>query len=126
MSVRTELLKKAKRRLRRRRHIRNRIFGTPEKPRLSVVRSHQHIYCQLVDDLAGRTLASASTRDKEIRAQLESFGGNCGAAAAVGKAIAERMKAAGVTVAQFDRNGYRFHGRIKALAEAAREAGIKL
>ena len=122
---RTELIEKAKRRLRRRRHVRRKLFGTAEKPRLTVFRSHKNIYCQLVDDGNRTTLAAASTRDKELRAAV-AFGGNCNAAAEVGKAVAEKIKALGISAVQFDRNGYRFHGRVKALVEAAREAGIKV
>lgn len=126
MSARTEILKKQQRRLRRRRHVRRKVFGTASKPRLTVFRSHKNIYCQLIDDSRGVTLASASTRSREVKAQVPGFGGNCAAAAAIGRAIAERTKALGIAQAQFDRNGYRFHGRVKALVEAAREAGLKL
>ena len=122
---RTEIIEKAKRRLRRRRHLRRKLFGTAEKPRLTVFRSHKNIYCQLVDDRNRTTLTAASTRDKELRGSI-SFGGNCAAAAEVGKAVAEKIKALGISTVQFDRNGYRFHGRVKALVEAAREAGLKV
>jgi large subunit ribosomal protein L18 len=90
---------------------------------LSVFRSHKHIYAQLIDDLAGRTIASASTADKDIAGELN-YGGNKTAAAAIGKAIAERGKAAGVTKAAFDRGHFQYHGRVAALADAAREAGL--
>lgn len=122
---RTEILQKAKRRLRRRRHLRRKLFGTAEKPRLTVFRSHKNIYCQLIDDRGRKTLVAASTQDKELRDSV-TFGGNCSAAGEVGKAVAEKIKALGITAVQFDRNGYRFHGRVKALVEAAREAGLKV
>jgi len=114
---------KAKRRARRRVGIRKRIIGTPERPRLSVYRSLNHIYAQIVDDIAGHTLASASTRDKDAKA---SSTGNVEAAKAVGKTLAERAKQAGVEKVVFDRGGFRYHGRIKALADAAREGGLEL
>ena len=94
------------------------------KPRLSVHRTNKQIYAQVIDDLAGVTVASASTMDKDFRAAAKS-GGNADAAAAVGKLIAERAKEAGVEQVVFDRGGFRFHGRVKALADAAREAGLK-
>jgi len=111
---------KSKRRKRRKRGIRKRVIGTPDRPRLSVYRSLQHIYVQLVDDLSGRTLASASS----VAAKLPK-GGNCSAATDVGKKIAELAKDAGVEQVAFDRNGFQYQGRIKALAEAARESGLK-
>ncbi len=126
MSSSNQLKAKTTRRLRRKRHIRQTVFGNAQKPRLTVFRSHQNISCQLIDDYSGVTLASASTLGKDVRGQLEGFGGNCKAAAFVGKAIAERLKVLGITSVQFDRNGYRFHGRVKALVEAAREAGLKV
>jgi large subunit ribosomal protein L18 len=125
MSMRTELKHKAKRRRRRKLHIRQRVFGTAERPRLTVFRSLKNIYGQLIDDVQQKTLASASTRDTEVRSQIAS-GGNCAAAKAVGKVLAGRVQALGLQQAQFDRNGYRFHGRVKALVEAMREAGIKV
>lgn len=107
------------RRERRKTGIRKRIFGTPERPRLTVFKSIKHIYAQIIDDLSGRTLAAASS------AQAKIAGGNKTAAAQVGKALAEKAKAAGVTQVAFDRSGFKFHGRIKALADAAREGGLK-
>jgi large subunit ribosomal protein L18 len=98
------------------------VYGSAEQPRLTVFRSHKNISCQLIDDSKGVTLASASTLQKAIGAT----GGNCAAAALVGTAIAEQSLALGISAAQFDRNGYRFHGRVKALVEAAREAGLKV
>ncbi|MEO8560060.1 MAG: 50S ribosomal protein L18 [Rhodospirillales bacterium] len=93
------------------------------RPRLSVFRSGKHIYAQVIDDAAGRTLAAASTLDKEIKGEIKT-GANVGAATAVGKLLAERAVAAGVKTVVFDRGGYLYHGRIKALADAAREAGL--
>ncbi len=111
--------------LRRRRHVRRRVRGTSEQPRLTVFRSNKHIYCQVVDDLAGKTLASASTMDRQLREEVK-FGGNAEAAKAVGKAIAERAKAAGIEKVCFDRGHCKYHGRLAALADAAREAGLQL
>ena len=93
------------------------------RPRLSVFRSSQHIYAQLIDDVAGKTLASASSLEKDLRGSLKT-GADKEAAAKVGTLIAERAKSAGVDTVVFDRGGYRFHGRVKALADAAREAGL--
>jgi large subunit ribosomal protein L18 len=111
---------KRRRRTRRKRGIRKRLVGTPDRPRLSVFRSLNHIYAQLVDDLSGQTLVSASS----VQAKLPA-GGNCDAANEVGKRIADQAKAAGIDKVAFDRNGFRFRGRVKALADAAREAGLK-
>ena len=116
---------KVARRLRRKRHIRARMSGTGERPRLTVFRSHRNISCQLIDDDRRVTLASASTLDKEIAGSLEGARGNCTAAVVIGKSIAEKAKTLGIQAAQFDRNGYKFHGSIKALVDAAREAGLK-
>jgi large subunit ribosomal protein L18 len=115
---------KNKRRLRRRRHVRRRIVGTPERPRLTVFRSSKHIYAQLIDDLAGRTLAAASSLGEEIHKALP-YGGNVKAAQAVGRRLAEVAKEKGIAKAAFDRGHYRYHGRIKALADAAREGGLQ-
>lgn len=110
-------------RQRRRYRVRKRLKGTAERPRLCVFRSHQHVYAQVIDDDAGRTLASASSRDKDLRGDL-SYGGNCQAAEQVGKKLAERALAAGVKQVCFDRREYKFHGRVAALAKGAREAGL--
>jgi len=112
------------RRERRQKHVRKRIFGTSERPRLAVFRSSKHIYAQVINDVGGATLASASTVDPEVRAELK-YGGNKAAAAAVGKLIAERAKKAGIDKICFDRRSYKYHGRVEALANAAREAGLK-
>jgi large subunit ribosomal protein L18 len=109
---------------RRKWHVRNSLFGTTERPRLSVFRSDKHIYAQVIDDYAGKTLAAAASTQDDVRGGLKN-GGNVAAAKAVGKAIAEKAKAAGVTKVAFDRGGRQYHGRIKALADAAREAGLK-
>lgn len=108
------------RRTRRRAGIRKHLLGTPQRPRLTVYRSHQHIYAQIVDDLAGRTLVAASSRPGMVGKT-----GNAEVAKAVGKSLAEKARGAGIQLVAFDRNGFRFHGRIKALAEAARENGLK-
>lgn len=115
---------KTKRRIRRKRVIRNRVEGTAEAPRLTVFRSLQNIYAQIIDDHAGQTLCAASTTSKSLRGSVK-YGGNIAAAKVVGKALAEQALAKGLTKVCFDRNGYRYHGRIKALAEAARESGLK-
>ncbi len=104
--------------------VRMKVSGTPERPRLSVYRSVGHIYTQIIDDGTGRTLVSASSVDKEVKKGLKG-GGNIAAAKSVGKIIAERAKAAGVSKVVFDRGGYKYHGRVKALADAAREAGLQ-
>lgn len=107
-----------------RRRIRGRVEGSPSRPRLAIYRSVKHIYAQVIDDEAGHTLASASTLDAECKAQL-SGAGNISAAQVIGKAIAARLLAKGIDAVVFDRGGYRYHGRIKALADAAREGGLK-
>ena len=112
-----------KTRLRRRLRVGRKIIGVPERPRLSVFRSNRHIYVQIVDDIAGATLASASTRSRSLRDQLEKTG-NKDAAAAVGKAIAKQAKQVGIKCVKFDRGCYRHHGRVKTLADNAREAGL--
>lgn len=114
---------KTVRRTRRRIGIRKRVGGTAERPRLSVYRSLNHMYAQVIDDLTGTTIAAASTRDKDIK--LDGASGNSSAAAAVGKKLAENAKAKGVEAVTFDRGGFKFHGRVKALADAAREAGLQ-
>jgi large subunit ribosomal protein L18 len=108
-------------RLRIHRRIRKKIRGTVERPRLAVFRSLKHIYAQIVDDRAGRTLAAASSKEKGAVVR----GGNIAGAKEVGRLIAERAKARGITRVVFDRGGYLYHGRVKALAEAAREAGLE-
>jgi large subunit ribosomal protein L18 len=111
---------KHRRQERRANRVRNKITGTAERPRLSVFRSSKHIYAQLIDDLNGVTLAAASTASKTTK-----YGGNVNAATAVGQKLAEAAKARGITQAAFDRGHYRYHGRVKALADAARKGGLK-
>src|SRR5262245_48851816 len=112
---------KHRRQLRRRNHVRRNITGTPERPRLNVFRSSKHIYAQLIDDLNGVTLVAASTKSGESK----TYGGNIKAAKVVGKQLAEVAKTKGISKAAFDRGHYRYHGRVKALADAAREGGLK-
>lgn len=116
--------RKAKQQERRRFRVRGNIHGTAERPRLSVFRSSKHIYAQLIDDDAGTTLASASTRAGTAKTESP-YGGNVKAAVVVGKALAEAAKAKGIVKAAFDRGHYRYHGRVKALADAAREGGLQ-
>ncbi len=111
-------------RMRIHRRVRQKVSGTQERPRLSVFRSVGHIYAQVIDDLAGNTLVSASSIDGDTRKETKG-GGNIAAAKVVGRIIAERAKAAGIEKVVFDRGGYKYHGRVEALANAAREAGLK-
>jgi large subunit ribosomal protein L18 len=111
------------RRLRRQRHVRKKLSGTTARPRLAVFRSSKHIYAQVVNDQTGATLASASTVDAEVKA-LSAYGGNKAAATVVGRVVAERAKKAGIDKVCFDRRSYKYHGRVQALADAAREAGL--
>ena len=110
-------------RQRRHRRIRVTLSGTGQRPRLNVFRSLQHIYAQVIDDTTGTTLAAASTNEPNVRASLG--GTKTDRARAIGKAIAERAKEKGVNAVVFDRGGYQYHGRIKALADAARESGLE-
>src|SRR4051794_19794961 len=109
---------------RQRRHhrVRKRVTGTAERPRLAVYRSNKHISAQVIDDVAGRTLASASTIEGDLKSSAT---GNKGAASTVGRLVAERAKAAGVSTVVFDRGGFLYHGRVAALADAARETGLE-
>jgi large subunit ribosomal protein L18 len=115
---------KAKRLASRKWSVRSNVFGTVERPRLSVFRSDKHIYAQIINDFDGKTLVAVSSLAPEVKADLKN-GGNVAAAKKVGLAIAERAKGAGITAVAFDRGGRRYHGRIKALADAAREGGLK-
>lgn len=108
---------------RRHRRVRRKVFGTPERPRLAVFRSSEHIYAQVIDDTAHHTLVAASTLDPQLKSELKS-GANCSASVAVGKLIAARLQELGIEKVVFDRGGNLYHGRIKALADAAREAGL--
>ncbi len=112
-------------RVRRQLRTRKRLNGTVERPRLAVFRSSKHIYAQIIDDTTARTLASAGTLDGDVKGQLaKGYGGNVAAAAVVGRVLAERAKQAGIDKVCFDRRSYRYHGRVQALADAAREAGL--
>ncbi|GJM40033.1 MAG: 50S ribosomal protein L18 [Ardenticatenaceae bacterium] len=118
MAIKSKIARK-----RRHRRIRNRISGTAERPRLNVFRSLDHIYAQVIDDVSGKTLASASTVDKALRIEIAGKPKK-EQASLVGKAVAERAKDAGISTVLFDRGGYLYHGRIKALADGAREGGL--
>jgi large subunit ribosomal protein L18 len=109
---------------RRRTRVRSRVTGTPARPRLSVFRSNKHLYAQVIDDTVGNTLAAATTNTKAVKEGGKSFA-NLKSAAQIGREIAERAKASGVTAVVFDRGGFQYHGVIKAVAEAAREAGLQ-
>ena len=113
------IVKQRAQRTRRKAHVRKNVFGTIERPRLTVFRSHKNIYAQLIDDDAGQTLAAASSEDGGV------YGGNKTAAQAVGTALAAKAAEAGILKVVFDRNGYPYHGRVAALADAAREGGLK-
>jgi len=119
--MKTQRHKKAA--LRRKRHVRRKISGTPERPRLSVFRSNRHIYAQIIDDAAGVTLVATSTHAKDLREQVAP-GGNRKAAAGIGEALAKKALDMGIKCVCFDRNRYQYHGRVKSLAEAARKAGL--
>jgi large subunit ribosomal protein L18 len=116
--------KSAESRLRRKAHISKKMKRSSERPRLTVFRSANHIYAQVIDDIQGRTLASASTLSPELR-NAEGHAGNVGSAKRVGALIAQKAQAAGISRVVFDRNGFLYHGRVKALADAAREAGLE-
>jgi large subunit ribosomal protein L18 len=119
--MKTEKHKKAA--LRRKRHVARKMAGTRERPRLSVFRSNRQIYAQIVDDTAGVTLVAMSTKSKDV-AEQTAGGGNKNAAEAVGEALAKRALDVGIKCVRFDRNRYRYHGRVKSLADAARKAGL--
>jgi large subunit ribosomal protein L18 len=116
---------KTKRRDRRKARVRKRIYGTADCPRLTVTRSLQNTYAQLIDDDKGHTLVQITTLSKDMKSAV-GYGGNKDAAVKVGKAVAEAALAKGIKQAVFDRNGYRYHGRVKALTDAVREGGLKL
>jgi large subunit ribosomal protein L18 len=119
-----DLKKKRANLKRRQRRVRGKVSGTPERPRLRVTRTNAHIYAQVIDDVDSKTIATASTLDPEFKATGK-LGSNKEAAELVGKLVAERAMAAGVTMVTFDRGGRLYHGRVKALADGAREAGLK-
>ena len=122
MNSQEERLRK---RLKKKKRIRKKIVGTTERPRLTVFRSSKHIYAQIVDDTTGKTIASVSTMSKEMKGKVKN-GGNVESAKLIGDLVAKAAQKAKVTSVSFDRNGYLYHGRVKALAEAAREAGLNL
>ena len=115
---------KNKRYARRNRRVRKNITGTSERPRLTIFRSAEHIYAQIIDDATARTLASASTTDREVKAKLGGDMSKTDKCKIVGTVLAERAKSANVSTVAFDRNGFLYHGRVKALADAAREGGL--
>ena len=119
--MRTDRITKAA--IRRKYHVRKKVFGTPDRPRLSIFRSNRHIYAQIIDDTAGATLASASTKIKAMQGQL-SHSGNKKAAEVIGEAIAKQALGVGIKCVCFDRSQYKYHGRVSALAQAARKAGL--
>ena len=110
-------------RQRRQFRVRKRIRGSTERPRLSVFRSHRNLACQIIDDSSGKTLVSVGTKDKDVRTDVK-YGGNKAAAQKIGKMLAEKAIAAGIKQVAFDRGHYKYHGRVAALADAAREAGL--
>jgi large subunit ribosomal protein L18 len=123
--------KKVEARLRRKKRVRKKIFGYPERPRVSVFRSHKHIYAQIINDVEGHTLVALSSLSPEVRAKIEELKskgeikGKVDVARLVGRMLAEKAKAKGITKVVFDRNGYKYHGRVKALAEGLREGGLQ-
>ncbi len=121
LNMKTGKIKKAS--LRRKYHVRKKVFGTPDRPRLAVFRSNRHIYAQIIDDTAGATLASASTKTKALQGQL-SNSSDKKAAEVIGEAVAKQALGVGIKCVCFDRNRYKFHGRVGALAEGARKAGL--
>ena len=118
--------KKSRSEVRRKKHmkLRNRFSGTAERPRLAVFRSNNHMYAQIIDDTVGNTLVAASTLEKDVKAEIRKKPNNVEAAAYLGKVIAEKAKAKGITDVVFDRGGFIYQGKVKALADAAREAGL--
>jgi large subunit ribosomal protein L18 len=116
-------LTKSEHRIRRHRRVRKKVLGTAERPRLAVFRSNKHIYVQAIDDMAGRTVASASTMEASARSGATA---TVDAANQVGRLVGERVKAAGVTTVVFDRGGFKYHGRVAAVADGARAAGLQL
>jgi len=120
-----KVARRAEARQRRKKRIRRRLQGTSERPRLSVFRSAKHIYAQLIDDTAARTLVAVSSLSKEVRSQLQGKGGNKEGAAVIGGSIAKRALEQGIKRVVFDRSGFLYHGRIKALADAARLNGLE-
>ncbi len=125
MDLRHTHTERLQRRLRRKLRVRRKVVGTAERPRLSVYRSLKHIYAQIIDDERGHTLVAASTLDRQIRPLVSGLRPKRAQAEIVGRILAERALALGIQKVAFDRNGYKYHGRVKALAEAARQAGLQ-
>jgi large subunit ribosomal protein L18 len=119
----TMTIKKAEARYKRKLRVRKKVFGTAIRPRLSVFRSEKHIYAQIIDDTAGVTLVASASNEKTVKGDSE-LKGKCAVAKAVGNLIAERAKEKGITKVVFDRNGFLYHGRVKAISDGAREAGL--
>jgi len=123
--------KKLEARLKRKKRVRNKIFGYPERPRVSVFRSHKHVYAQVINDVEGHTLVALSSLSPEVRAKVEELKSNgevkgkVDVARLVGRMLAEKAKEKGITKVVFDRGGYKYHGRVKALAEGLREGGLE-
>ena len=122
--IKARKLSRDKHRIKVHARVRTRVSGTHERPRLAVYRSLDHIYAQVIDDRSGKTLVAASSVDGESKKSIKG-GGNIAAAKVIGKLVADRAKAAGINKVVFDRGGYKYHGRVKALADAAREAGLQ-
>ena len=120
-----KVVRRAEARLRRKKRVRTKVRGTPQRPRLSVFRTATHIYAQIIDDTAAQTLVDASSVCKELRPMIQGKGGNKAGAALVGEFIAKRASGKGIKRVIFDRNGFLYHGRVKALAEAARQHGLE-
>lgn len=119
------MMRRAEARVKRKKRVRKKISGTPESPRLTVFRSLKHIYAQVIDDTTAKTLVESSSLSKEIQSKVNEKGSNKEGASLVGKSVAERALKKGIKKVVFDRNGFLYHGRVKSLAEAAREAGLE-
>lgn len=119
------ILRKTARRVRRKKHVRKTVSGSPARPRLTVFRSNKNMYAQIIDDAEGRTLVSASTQEKDVSKKLSGAAGNRAAAQLVGETLASKAVEKGIKQVVFDRNGYAYHGRVRELAEAARKAGLE-
>jgi len=120
-----KVVRRAEARLKRKKRVRTKVRGTPQRPRLSVFRTAKHIYAQIIDDTAAQTLVDASSVSKELRPMIQGKGGNRTGAALVGEFIAKRASGKGIKQVLFDRNGFLYHGRVKTLAEAARQHGLE-
>lgn len=120
-----KVVRRAEARLKRKKRVRTKVRGTPQRPRLSVFRTAKHIYAQIIDDIAAQTLVDASSVSKELRPMIQGKGGNRTGAALVGEFIAKRASGKGIKQVIFDRNGFLYHGRVKTLAEAARQHGLE-